>query len=45
VRVREKFYVLPAKEGFFVLHYYSPASVFNKYLPVFKKLISTFTPL
>jgi len=45
VRVREKIYVLPAKEGFFVLHYYSPVSAFNKHLPVFKKLISTFTPL
>jgi len=45
VQVREKFYVLPAKEGFFVLHYYAPVSAFNKHLPVFKKFLSTFKPL
>ncbi len=42
VLIKEKFYVIPAADGFFVLRYYSPASAFNKYLPVFKKLISTF---
>jgi hypothetical protein len=45
VMVKEKFYVVPAKDGFFVLHYYSPAASFNKHLPVFKKLVSTFKPL
>lgn len=44
VRVKETFYVLPAKEGFFVLHYYAPVSVYDKHLPVFKKLIATFKP-
>jgi hypothetical protein len=45
VMIKEKFYVIPAKDGFFVLHYYSPVSAFNKNLPVFKKLVSTFKPL
>jgi hypothetical protein len=41
VIIKEEFYVMPAGKGFFVLHYYAPASVFNKYLPVFKELAST----
>ncbi|HBB67550.1 MAG: hypothetical protein A2X28_00760 [Elusimicrobia bacterium GWA2_56_46] len=42
VVIKEKFYVIPAKDGFFVLHYYAPAPAYNKYLPVFKKLTATF---
>lgn len=45
VMIKEKFYVIPARDGFFVLRYYSPASAFSKHLPVFKKLVSTFKPL
>ena len=45
VMIKEKFYVIPAKDGFFVLHYYSPSSAFNKHLPAFKKLVATFKPL
>ncbi|MBU2573967.1 MAG: hypothetical protein KKH28_07835 [Elusimicrobia bacterium] len=45
VLVKEKFYVLPAKEGFHVLHYYAPKSVFAKHLRVFNKLASTFKGL
>ena len=45
VLIKEKFYVIPAKDGFFVLHYYSPSSAFNKHLPAFKKLVATFKPL
>ncbi len=45
VMIKEKFYVIPAKDGFFVLHYYSPASAFDKNLPVFNKLVATFKPL
>jgi len=37
VVIKEKFYVEPAKGGFFVLHYYAPASVYKKYLPVFRE--------
>jgi len=42
VLVKESFHVMPAKEGFFVLHYYAPVSVYDKHLPAFRKLISTF---
>jgi hypothetical protein len=42
VSVRESFYVLPAKNGFFVLHYYAPVSAYEKHLPAFKNLAGTF---
>lgn len=45
VLVKEKFYVIPAKEGFHVLHYYAPKLAFAKYLSVFKKLAATFKGL
>ncbi len=41
VIIKEKFYVAPAKGGFFVLHYYAPSSAFNKHLPVFKKFVAS----
>jgi hypothetical protein len=41
VAVREKFYVLPGKDGFFVLHYYAPVSAFAKNLPLFSKMAET----
>jgi hypothetical protein len=40
VVIKEDFYVVPAGDGFFVLHYYSPASAFKKHLPVFKKFVA-----
>lgn len=45
VMVKEKFLVLPAKEGFHVLHYYAPKSVFAKHLAVFNKVANTFKGL
>jgi hypothetical protein len=42
VQIMEKFYVLPAKDGFFLLHLYAPKSVYKKYLPVFEHLSKTF---
>ncbi|OGS54869.1 MAG: hypothetical protein A3J79_08560 [Elusimicrobia bacterium RIFOXYB2_FULL_62_6] len=45
VMVKEKFYVLPAKEGFHVLHYYAPQSAFSRHLAVFNKVASTFKGL
>ena len=41
VIIKEKFYVAPAQGGFFVLHYYAPASAFNKHLPVFRKFAAS----
>ncbi|MBI4655883.1 MAG: hypothetical protein HY746_03945 [Elusimicrobia bacterium] len=42
VVVKEKFYVIPVKNGFYVLHYFAPKSVFLKHLPVFYKVASSF---
>ena len=42
VQIVEKFYVLPAADGFFALHFYAPKSVYNKHLPVFERLAKTF---
>ena len=41
VVIKEKFYVEPSEDGFFVLRYYAPASVYGKYLPVFEKFASS----
>lgn len=45
VMVKEKFFVLPAKEGFHVLHYYAPVSAFPKHLAVFNKVATSFKGL
>jgi hypothetical protein len=41
VIIKEKFYVVPERGGFFVLHYYAPSSAFNKHLAVFRKFVSS----
>lgn len=45
VMVREKFFVLPAGEGFYVLHYYAPKSVYSRHLAVFNKVAASFKGL
>ncbi|OGR65396.1 MAG: hypothetical protein A2X31_10210 [Elusimicrobia bacterium GWB2_63_22] len=42
VQIYEKFYVIPAADGFFSLHFYAPKSVSGKHLPVFERLAKTF---
>ena len=42
VILKEKFYVLPAKEGFFVMHFSAPKEVYSKHLPVFERVARTF---
>jgi hypothetical protein len=42
VQIMEKFYVLPAKGGFYALHFYAPKSAYNKHLPAFEKLAKSF---
>ena len=45
VVIKEKFYVIPAKEGFFVLHYYAPKAAFVQHLSVFNHIACTFTTI
>jgi hypothetical protein len=40
----EKQYVMPAKEGFYVLHLNAPKMVFPDGLPVFEKIAKSFQP-
>jgi hypothetical protein len=42
VQLKEKLYVLPAKEGFYVLHFSAPAGLFAENLPVFEKIARSF---
>ncbi|HAH32724.1 MAG TPA: hypothetical protein DCL44_10470 [Elusimicrobia bacterium] len=42
VTLKEKFYVLPAKDGFFVMHFSAPKAVYLKHLPVFEHVARTF---
>ncbi|MEW5951145.1 MAG: hypothetical protein GX447_04290 [Elusimicrobia bacterium] len=42
--VKERIAVIPAKEGFFVLSYSAKKSDFEKYHPVYKKVLSSFIP-
>lgn len=42
VILKEKFYVLPAREGFFVMHFSAPKAVYAKHLPVFDRVARTF---
>jgi len=39
---KDKIYVLPAKEGFYVLKFSAPAAAFIKNLPVFEKIAKSF---
>jgi len=45
VILKEKFYVLPAKEGFFVMHFSAPKDIFLKHLPVLERVARTFKGL
>jgi len=45
VQLKEKLYVLPAKEGFYVLHFSAEAAAFAKNLPVFEKVAKSFKGL
>lgn len=40
--VKEKLYVIPAADGFYVLHYSAPKTLFAKYLPVFEHIRTSF---
>ena len=42
VKLKEKLYVLPAKEGFFVLHFSAPEAAFLKNLKVFEQVAASF---
>ena len=42
VLLQEKIYVLPAKEGFYVLHFSAPETAFLTNLPVFEKIAASF---
>lgn len=44
LRLAEKQYVLPAKEGFYVLHLSAPRTVFPESLPVLEKIAKSFQP-
>ena len=40
--LKEKLYILPAREGFYVLHLSSDKDVFEKALPVFDRVVRSF---
>ncbi len=42
VKLQEKLYVLPAKSGFYVLHFTASETAFNKYLKLFEQVAETF---
>lgn len=44
ISVRERFVVLPAKQGFFALRYTAPEEKFREFLPVFEKVTKRFYP-
>ncbi len=45
VQIKEKIYVLPAKAGFYVLHFKAPSEAYPKYLPVFERVAGSFRGL
>lgn len=45
IAIKNKLVVLPASEGFYVLRYYAPASVYEKYFFLFEKTLKSFTPM
>lgn len=42
VELKEKMYILPAKAGFYVLHFSAEKAAFALHLPVFEKIASSF---
>lgn len=40
--VKDKIYVLPAKDGFYVLHYSAPKVCYDEQLSVFERVVQTF---
>jgi hypothetical protein len=42
VQLKEKMYILPAKEGFYVLHFSAAKTAFLENLPVFEKIAKSF---
>jgi len=40
--IKEKLFVIPAKEGFYVLHYFASKSVYEDQLPVFDRVVRSF---
>lgn len=44
VAIKEKVSVLAAKEGFYVLRYYAPLSMYAKHLPAYDKALKSFSP-
>lgn len=45
IAIYERFVVMPASEGFYVLRYSAPEDTAEKYQGVFEKVISSFEPL
>lgn len=45
VKIKEKLYVLPAKAGFYVLHFKAPSEAYPAYLPVFERVAESFKGL
>jgi len=45
IAIKEKLVVLLALEGFYVLHYYAPTSVYEKYFSCFERVLKSFTPM
>jgi len=43
--IKELLGVIPAANGFYALHYWAPAVLFDKYAPVFQRLAKSFQPL
>jgi hypothetical protein len=44
IPVKDLIVVAPAGGGFFVLHYHAPTSVFDRYAPVFDRVLESFKP-
>jgi len=45
IAIYERFVVMPAHKGFYVVRYSAPEDIAEKYKPVFEKVISSFEPL
>ncbi len=45
IPIKRKLVVLPASEGFYVLYYDAPASVYEEYFPCFERVLESFTPM
>lgn len=41
-QVKEKMYILPAKQGFYVMHFSSPKDAFEENLPIFERVAKSF---